>query len=277
MTRVIHSGERMGVRTPCCTRNGAKWVMAVYFPRGQQSFAVVKKKFIDDIQGVRQNKAGGIVFVTNQELTLAERSILAESAEGFQLELYHLERLSAVIDSPILASTRKQFLEIDYLEDSSKQIARIQEDILAQQKRLDGVHTCGNSFCYFMLYYFDMKLAIAQQLVIIRQGEFPLYDLRIRVMDIDANRNVFKTNWGELNSPADFLPSRWSLPLAAYYRIFFHARNGAWHQDLILLRSETAKCWLAATRVLGCNGRDVTLMHIDNDFKQEFGDPTWRG
>ena len=44
---------------------------------------------------------------------------------------------------------------------------------------------------------------------------------------------------------------RWSAAATgfaySYYRIFFHARNGNWNQDMILKVS----CWLAATRYLG--------------------------
>jgi hypothetical protein len=270
-------GGKDGGKDASCEKNGDHWVMGVYFPRGQQSFSEVKKKYLSDLQGAFTNDAKGFAFVTNQELMLAERRELADKSNGLKVELYHLERLTALLDSPVLAATRKQFLGIDYLEeDTSRQLDHLREEMLAIQKRIEDVQTGGDSFCYFMLYHFDLNLSIAQNIVVIRKGEFPLYDLRIRVMDIDTSQDVFKKTWGEMNSPADFLLGQWSLTPTVYYRIFFHARNGSWNQDLILRRSEQAECWLAATRVLARNGRDVTFVHIDPNFETEFGTPAWR-
>ncbi|WP_019498588.1 hypothetical protein [Pseudanabaena sp. PCC 6802] len=270
-------GGKDGGKDAMCSKDGQLWVMGVYFPSGQQSFACIKKKFLSDAKGARKNSAEGFVFVTNQELMLAERRDLANSATDIRTEIYHLERMTTILDTPAFASIRKQFLGIDYLElDTSQQLTKLREEMLSIQKRIESVQTGGDSFCYFMLYHFDLGLSIAQNIVVIRIGEFPLYDLRIRVRDMDASRDIFKKYWGEINSPADFLIGRWSLLPAAYYRVSFHARNGIWSQDLILKRSEQAECWLAATRVLGRNGRDVTLLHIDNDFETEFGSPEWR-
>ncbi len=270
-------GGKDGGKDAICSRMGTKWVMAVYFPRGQQSFAAVKRKYIDDANGATANGAAGIAFVTNQELKLTERSELAEACPDLQLELYHLERLTTLLDSPSLAATRKQFLGIDYLEqDAAQEVARLREEVLAAHKRLEGMQTGGESFCYLMLYHFDMTLAIAHNVAVIRKGEFPLYNLRIRVTDMDASRDIFQNAWGELDSAADILLRPWPLSPRTYYRIFFHARNGAWHQDLVLRRSETARCWLAATRVFDRKGADLILEHIDSGFELEFGSPTWR-
>ena len=42
-----------------------------------------------------------------------------------------------------------------------------------------------------MLYHFDLARSVAQNIVVIREGDFPLFDLRIRVMDMDTGRDVF--------------------------------------------------------------------------------------
>ena len=52
--------------------------------------------------------------------------------------------------------------------------------ILKLQRRIEGVQTGGDTFCYVMLYHFDLSLNIARQFVLIRNGEFPLYDVRFR-------------------------------------------------------------------------------------------------
>jgi hypothetical protein len=87
--------------------------MAVYFPRGHQYFRAIKKKFTHDLNGARKNHAEGFAFVTNQELCLAERQTLIDQWPG-HVELYHLERLTTILDTPAMASVRKQFLGIDF-------------------------------------------------------------------------------------------------------------------------------------------------------------------
>ena len=93
-------------------RGCESWIMAVYFPRGQQSFADIKKKFVADFRGVRAHNARGMVFVINQELTLRERRQLKECVDG-DTDVYHLERVVAVLDQPSMAQVRRQFLSID--------------------------------------------------------------------------------------------------------------------------------------------------------------------
>jgi hypothetical protein len=62
-----------GGKDALCRRDGKKWVMAVYFPRGQQSLGAIKKKFLGDVEGVAANLADALAFVTNQELSLGDR------------------------------------------------------------------------------------------------------------------------------------------------------------------------------------------------------------
>jgi hypothetical protein len=106
-------GGKDGGKDGTCKKKDKKWVMAVYFPRGKQSFAKIKKKFVDDLKGVRANLADGIAFVTNQEISLAQRRSLTDLASPELADLFHLERLTAILDQPEMAATRKQFLAID--------------------------------------------------------------------------------------------------------------------------------------------------------------------
>jgi hypothetical protein len=269
-------GGKDGGRDAVCQKDGLVWSMAAYFPRGQQDFDVIKKKFLAGVNGVRANKADAMAFVTNQELRLAERKALEKAAGNVRVELFHLERITAILDKPEMANIRKQFLGIDFTEEALRQeVASTKNAVLVTEKHLEGLQTGGDSFCYLMLYNFDLGQNIARDFVIIRRGEYPLYDVRIRIRDMDANRDVMNRAWGEINSPADYLIVRWSLPASIYYRVSFHARNGSWNQDLILSRSTSAQCWLAATRVLGKSG-EARFEHIDNGFIDEFGSPGWR-
>jgi hypothetical protein len=96
----------------CLSPSGNRCVVAVYFPRGQESFTKIRAKFKSDLAGVSANAATAFVFVTNQELSLAQRTSLKEDAGAVQLDLFHLERLSSIIDSPELSSVRSEYLGI---------------------------------------------------------------------------------------------------------------------------------------------------------------------
>ena len=83
---------------------------------GQQPFVATKAKVQSDLAAAQANGAEGFVFVTNQELRLAERQDLSANWPD-HIEIYHLERLTTVLDCPDMAGTRKQFLGIDSIED----------------------------------------------------------------------------------------------------------------------------------------------------------------
>jgi hypothetical protein len=106
-------GGRDGGRDAMCTYKGEKWVMAVYFPRGKKSFSDISAKLQGDISGATRHDPSGIAFVTNQELSLRERQQLKQAVAPLKLELFHLERLTMILDSPSMAGVRKQFLGID--------------------------------------------------------------------------------------------------------------------------------------------------------------------
>jgi hypothetical protein len=86
--------------------------MAVYFPRGEHLLKEIEDKFRSDLEGARHLGADGFAFVTNQELRLAERKSLRDLALPIKMELFHLERLTAILDRPEMAAVRKQFLGI---------------------------------------------------------------------------------------------------------------------------------------------------------------------
>jgi len=106
-------GGKDGGKDAICHRDGKTWVMAVYFPRGQQSFDSIRAKFAADLTGATANAAQGFAFVTNQELRLAERKSLGAMTGDIELELYHLERITAILDQPPMAGVRQQFLGLE--------------------------------------------------------------------------------------------------------------------------------------------------------------------
>lgn len=78
---------------------------------------------------------------------------------------------------------------------------------------------------------------------------------------MDAGRDLVQEQLGEISAPAVCWGVKWPLPESIYYRIFFNARNGGWHQDLIMKRSKRGY-WAAATRVKNKKGREVVFEHM---------------
>ncbi len=119
-------GGKDGAADALACRGGKRWVMAVYFPRGQQIFKAIKDKFLDDFKGVEFNEAEAFAFVSNQELRRAERRELTK-AVGSPVEIFHLERLVAVLDQPKMHGVRRQFLGIDALDGTLDRSQRLEE------------------------------------------------------------------------------------------------------------------------------------------------------
>jgi len=95
-------------------KDGEPWVMAVYFPRGQQSIKDITEKLTSDVGKAQSTepKPVGVAFVTNQELRLSEREVLRGAGGDTKIELYHLERIATILDRPHMAGVREQFLGI---------------------------------------------------------------------------------------------------------------------------------------------------------------------
>jgi hypothetical protein len=102
-----------GGRDAVFKRDNEPWVMAVYFPRHKHSFSDIKAKFKSDLDGAMKHQPKGLAFVTNQEITLAERDELITLAPDIEVEIYHMERIAALLDQPAMAGLRQKFLGID--------------------------------------------------------------------------------------------------------------------------------------------------------------------
>ena len=94
-------GGKDGLKDVICCKNNKHWIGAFYFPRSQKNFNEIKDKFALDIQGVRKSVAYGIVFITNQELRLAEREDIKNIDDDIEVNLIHLERLATILNMPI--------------------------------------------------------------------------------------------------------------------------------------------------------------------------------
>lgn len=106
-------GGKDGLKDLICKKDDKKFIAASYFPRGQQTKAKIEKKFKEDLEGVNKNNVNSIAFVTNQELLLSWRKALEELARPVNVDLFHLERLASILDSPQCYGLRLEFLDIE--------------------------------------------------------------------------------------------------------------------------------------------------------------------
>lgn len=102
-----------GLKDLVCDRGGKKWVVGVYFARKEVKYSQIKKKYTEDLKGVNTNQADGFIFFTNQELTLGEREIFRELANTVEIDLFHLERISAILNSTACYGIRLDFLDME--------------------------------------------------------------------------------------------------------------------------------------------------------------------
>lgn len=96
-----------------CAKGGLTWVGAVHFPSTSCSYTKSKNKFSSDLQKAPREHRG-FAFVTNQHLTIKPRQSLEKIGKdnGRSVEIFHLERVRTLLDSPSGYGVRLQFLRI---------------------------------------------------------------------------------------------------------------------------------------------------------------------
>ena len=142
-------GGKDGLKDMTLSSDGKRWIGAVYFPRGQQSFPDIKKKFAHDLDGMKANNAEGLAFVTNQELRLGERKILTELMPEVDVQIYHLERIASLLNTPSFYGIRMEFLDIEmskeeqlsFFADQDQRLARIESTLAQMAIGIDGYKT----------------------------------------------------------------------------------------------------------------------------------------
>jgi len=105
-----------GLKDVRCKRNGKVWIAGAYFPPTPASFKDIEAKFEHDFAGVAANGADGFAFFVNQPLTIGERELLHAKAGAAPLEIYHLERMRSLLDSPKGCGIRLEYLRIPMTE-----------------------------------------------------------------------------------------------------------------------------------------------------------------
>ncbi len=135
-------GGQDGLKDIICYKNNKKWIGAVYFPREQKRIGEIRKKFTDDLTGVDKNNSQGFAFITNQELTVGERNSLIAIAEDedIEVDLFHLERITMILNSPECYGIRLEFLDIEMdKEEQLSFIATRDKEISELNRKFDTV------------------------------------------------------------------------------------------------------------------------------------------
>ena len=118
-----------GKRDLLIMKKGKLWIGAVYFPRGKQKFTEVKNKFISDAEGIKKHNAAGVVFMTNQELTLSERDALKGSIKN-ECDIFHLERIAGILNQPKGYGIRLDFLNIEMSKEEQIAVLSHKDEII---------------------------------------------------------------------------------------------------------------------------------------------------
>ena len=101
------------------------FIVGCYFAREPKDFSDTKSKFVNDYSGVASyndrfkagfagfNEIKGFVFFTNQHLTLHQRETLISLCDPKKrIEIYHLERITVLLNQPINVTHRFDYLGI---------------------------------------------------------------------------------------------------------------------------------------------------------------------
>lgn len=207
-------GGRDGQSDLFALKDGKKWTGAVYFPRGQKSFSDITKKFRNDLNGVTTNKSQGLAFVTNQEITKSERDKLIRLANPISIELFHLERISALLDTPSAYGIRLEFLEIEMTREEQLSFfdwyEREREQMLLaalyeQNRYLTALITGGDSYPQIQLcaYFHPEKGCMLGGLQV--RGDYPLLDavIQVKMRYPEVGKSTILNGWKKsLSLPA---------------------------------------------------------------------------
>ena len=177
--------------------------------------------------------------------------------------------------------TRQAKVE-DNLEIIEKRANEIFDNLETRTGLIFSQMTGGDSFCYVNV---AESYTGVKNLVVNHQGNYPLYDLTIRVVDLDrfdehSGNPEYSHTYEQVFSIGILLPKQFNslgnVSLSAQeeskrFNIFFSARNGMFHE--LLRYKKINNEWAAAIKV----DREKTLLEAvaDNYPKSTTGEVDW--
>lgn len=281
-------GGKDGGKDILCKKDDIKLLGAVYFPRGQQKFNSIKTKFLADLKGVEKNNVNGIVFITNQELKLSERKILTDINKEIFVEIYHLERISNLLDSPINYGIRLEFLDIEFtkeellsyqaLKDKEyyerneiiyKKVTEITNKLDKAVNNLISWTTGGNSFGY--VYYWNSYSDGIGDFRFVCRGDYPLFNVYIKFAELRNYAHTGSDHDEYINEINNDKKLNYKVNLQGQtekrYEIYIRARNGIFIEILKLYKIDEKV--YSGIRVYKNNPKDECIIYetIDKEIK----------
>lgn len=85
---------------------------------------------------MKTNNVNGFAFITNQEINLSERRELTKLARQADvlIDLFHLERLSQILDYPTCYGIRLEFLDIEMTKEEQLAFIAARDSVIDQLK-----------------------------------------------------------------------------------------------------------------------------------------------
>jgi hypothetical protein len=168
-----------------------------------------------------------------------------------------------------------------------KQVLKLTELNTTLAEEAKQATTGGDSFCYANAnFQFEKPFFI-----IIQSGKYPVYDVSVRIVDMtertslaEAGKIVGESTFNVLNvggaaQGPDF-PEPFTGPSLRRFNIVFIARNGTWHQNLVVCKGNMRWSWALRVWPKKTNpptrGQMPVFQHVDNDFpRNSAGDVDW--
>jgi len=152
-------GGKDGLKDIVSIKENLQWIGAAYFPRGQKKFTEIKKKFSDDLKGINKNSVSGLAFITNQELTLNERKQLKTLGKPHIIEVFHLERVSHILDNPKNYGVRLEFLDIEMTKEEQLAYFVTKDEKMADlSEKIENLMIDYSSFKRSFILYEDSEV-----------------------------------------------------------------------------------------------------------------------
>ena len=180
--------------------------------------------------------------------------------------------------------------QLKLLEDAltriDDRVSKLVADLDSTSKQIINQLTGGDSFCRFAISFQSDRL----QLIAIHEGQYPLYDLQARIVDLEkfallkgslTLENLREADTivhiGTLN-PGMAMPCIQFL-LESYekrsFNVFFTARNGTFTQLMRLCRRDGK--WVSADKIHQNNGDVLWFSDDDKLFETEFANDHQKG
>jgi hypothetical protein len=158
----------------------------------------------------------------------------------------------------------------------------------ALQNKNVGLITGGDSFAYLMPFFIESDNTF--QLTIIHHGDYPLYDMSARIVDLEKFEKITEYTLNEIKKTEQALkignlaPNKSSMlgtvtikGTQLKWNIFFSARNGFFSEQLRIVKINGT--WKSAIRVDNTPTKEalkILFEKVDKDFPvNDNGDVEW--